>query len=353
MRIIILIFNAFRDLIIRYLPRMRKKGGFAFIVHPRNMPDVYRKYPFFKILPISFLEWFLRHYWPVILSKTEGLKDKNDKEVSGWIITIPLTAEQMLKDKNLAKKKILQAIKLAEKMGAKIIGLGAFIVSITNGGKDIINHTKTFITTGNSLMAGITVSAIKDILKNNPDKKNIAIIGATTFIGSAVSKLLAENNFDSLILIGKTIEHINKLKDEINEVNKSLKTTSSVNIGDIIQADIIVIATSAQNIGIKSEYIKINAVIYDTSQPKSIPEEILNKRKDIKYIEGGLVKTPGVNYHFNFGIEKETAFACLGETMILAAENMDNHYSIGDLDTEKIMNISKLAEQYKFKTSSL
>ena len=345
-----LILHAFRDLAIRYLPRMRKKGGFAFIVHPRNIPDVYRKYPFLKFLPVPALEWFLCHYWPVVLSEVEGLKDKDGKSVKGWITSIPLTAEQMMKDKKLALKKTIQAVRLAEKMGAKIIGLGAFIVSITNGGKDIINHSKAFITTGNSLMAGITVSAIKDILKNNPDKKNIAIVGATTFIGSAVSKLLAENSFDSLILIGKTLEHINELKNEINEVNKSLKTIATVKISDINQADIIIIATSVLNLGISSEYIKHNTVIYDTSQPKNISEEILNKRKDIKYIEGGLVKTPGINYHFNFGIEKETAFACLGEIMILAAENINRHYSIGDLDTEKIMNISKLAEQYNFKT---
>ncbi len=350
MKLVRLIFQAFRDLIIRYLPRIRKMGGFAFIVHPRNIPDVYRKYPFLKILPAPALELFLRYYWPVVLSKVEGLKDKNGKEVPGRIITISLTAEQMLKDKKLAKKKILQAVRLAEKMGAKMTGLGAFTSSITDGGNDLVNKATTYITNGNSLTAGITVSAIEKITKNDPDKKTVAIIGATTFIGNAISKLLAKNKFNSLILVGKTMEHIDELKSEINSINNSTKIIATTQISYISNVDIIIIATSAINLNIKSEYISHGAIIYDTAQPKNIPEEILNQRKDIKYIEGGLIKTPGINYHFNFGIPKETIFACLGETMILAAEDITQNYSIGNLNIEKIMNIAELAEEYNFKT---
>ena len=106
MKVVVLILHAFRDLLVRYLPRMRKRGGFGFIVHPRDIPDVYRKYPFLKFLPIPALEWFLRHFWPVVLSEVEGMKTLDGKPVKGWIITIPLTAKQMLDDRNLAKKKI-------------------------------------------------------------------------------------------------------------------------------------------------------------------------------------------------------------------------------------------------------
>ncbi|KKQ23003.1 MAG: hypothetical protein US36_C0006G0002 [Candidatus Wolfebacteria bacterium GW2011_GWC1_37_10] len=59
-----LIIHAFRDLIIHWLPNFKKKEyAFAFLVHPRNIEDTFRKYPFFRHLPENFLLWFLRNFW--------------------------------------------------------------------------------------------------------------------------------------------------------------------------------------------------------------------------------------------------------------------------------------------------
>lgn len=349
MKAMILIIHAFRDLIIRYLPRMRKKGGFAFIVHPRNIPDVYRKYPFLKILTIPLLEWFLLHYWPVILSEVEGMKTLDGKSVKGWIITIPLTAEQMLENRELAKKKILQAIRLAEKMGANITGLGAFISSVTHAGEDIVNCSKTFITSGNSLAAGVTIAAIEKILNNINHKINLAIIGATGSIGSAISKILASrDDFNPLILVGRTQEHLEELKNEIIKINLSKKISITTEINDIKTADIIIVATNAKDAIIRPEHLKQDALIYDITQPRNTSKEVEEKRKDVKLIDGGLVKTSDINYHFNFGIPLETAFSCLAETMILAAENINKHYSLGKVEVEKVEEISNLAEKYNF-----
>ena len=45
-------------------------------------------------------------------------------KVKGFILTVPLTAKQMLEDREFAVKRIIDTIKLAEKL-AKIVGLGA------------------------------------------------------------------------------------------------------------------------------------------------------------------------------------------------------------------------------------
>lgn len=352
MKAVVLTLHAFRDLVIRYLPRMRKRGGFAFIVHPRNIPDVYRKYPFLKILPIPALELFLRHFWPVVLSEVEGMRTLDGKPVRGWIITIPLTANQILDDSELAKRKIFQAIGLAEKKGARITGLGAFISSVTRGGKDIVDKAKTFITNGNSLVAGVIVSTIEKFLKESSYKSNtnIAIIGATGSVGSAVSKILASrNDFNSLILVGKTPEHIDELKNSIKEFNNSVKIITTTNLKDIINADIVIVATNAKDAIIHPEHLKQNAFVYDITQPKNTSEKVIKQRKDAKFIDGGLVSTLGINYHFNFGIPLETAFACLAETMILAAENINKHYSLGKVEVEKVEEILELAKKYNFK----
>ncbi|MEK7657781.1 MAG: hypothetical protein AAB366_01150 [Patescibacteria group bacterium] len=56
MKSLILVFHAFRDLLIRHLPNLREKeNSFAFLVHPRDTKDVYRKYPFAEYLPENML----------------------------------------------------------------------------------------------------------------------------------------------------------------------------------------------------------------------------------------------------------------------------------------------------------
>src|SRR3989344_4183568 len=139
MKFLSLIYGAVSNLIVRYLPNFNKnKNYFAFIAHPRNLKDATNKFFFLKFLPKPILLLFLKHMWPVIASEITDFKDLNGKPVRGYFIVISMLPEQMLKDKKYATKKIIQAINLAKKRGANIVGLGALTSSVTNGGKDLI-----------------------------------------------------------------------------------------------------------------------------------------------------------------------------------------------------------------------
>ena len=345
----VLILAGFRDLFIRLLPRMRKRGGFAFFVHPRNISDTYRKWPFLKLFPVPWVEWFLQRYWPIILSEIEGVKKLDGTPVRGWLITIPITAEQMLADRELAKKKIVQAVKLAEKMGAQIVGLGAFTSSITKGGEELLEKVNINLTNGNGLTSAITVADIKDLILRNPDKKILGVVGATGSIGSAVSKFLAkEKVFDSMILIGRTPAHLDELKEEIKKIETPTKVEVTNDISRLKEADFVVVATNSNSALLRSEHLKKDAIVYDITQPRNTSEEVINARPDVVFVEGGLVKVNGINFHFNFGLPRDTAFACLGETMLLAAEGICENYSIGKISVDKLEGIYQIFEKYPF-----
>ena len=112
-----LVFHAFQDLIVRLLPNFKKEYSFAFLIHPRNIQDVYRKYPFAKIFPIKN-RMVPSIFLPIIASEITGLKiSKTGKEIKDILLAF-LLAKQMLEERELAKR-IIQAIKLAEKKGAK------------------------------------------------------------------------------------------------------------------------------------------------------------------------------------------------------------------------------------------
>ena len=97
----------------------KRKIEFAFIVHPRNTYDIFRKYNFLKIFPRFVVDLFLLFMWP-----TYGGSIKIDQGEEGirWgaIIISPLTGKQMLKYRKLAANVVFMASKLARVYTARI-----------------------------------------------------------------------------------------------------------------------------------------------------------------------------------------------------------------------------------------
>ena len=171
---------------------------------------------------------------------------------------------------------------------------------------------------------------------------------ATGSIGRAVTELLALQHPKALILIGRTPAHLAELENVIKARISKTDLIISTDIAQIQSADIVIVATASPEVLIRPEYLKQQAIIYDVSQPQNISPDIAQKRPDVLVIDGGLVSTPGINYHFNFGCPKEVAFACLAETMLLAAQNTSEGYSIGAVDFGKIDRITQIARNYHF-----
>ena len=351
-----LIFYTFRDLIIRFIPKrignlLVKPGEFAFLVHPMDLLDFYKKYPFSKKIPKRILYFCCKHLWPIIISEITGAKNKKNNEIKGYIIGCSMTAKQMLGNRKLAEKRVIQAVKLSEKIGAKIIGLGALTSSVTQGGGSLLNKVKIAITNGNSYTAAITIEAIekiKNLLRVRYGDLIIAIVGATGSIGKAVSVNLAKKKFKKLILIGKTIESLKFLEEEISK-NTVVKTKFTNKINNIKEADLVIVATSAIGAIIKKEYVKKGSIIYDITQPRNVSPEILKEMPSLLVIDGGLVEASGINYNFDLGIPRQTMFACLAETIILASEGRFRDFSTGDVTNNRIKEISSLANKYQYK----
>lgn len=164
-----------------------KKSGFAFIVHPRGFHDVYRTAPFFKFIPKIFVEFILSRIGPVTVSEINGFVDQNNVPLAGLIISCPLMATQLMKDRSLASRKIIEAARLAEKYGAKYIGLGALSGSVTRGGLDLIESgIQGHITTGRSYTAHNVSAYALDALKEtqlHPNEILIGILGAAGGVG--------------------------------------------------------------------------------------------------------------------------------------------------------------------------
>ena len=343
---------------LRYLPNFHKKDySFAFLVHPRNTADIYKKYPFFKYFPDKFTDWVLRHFWPVVVSEIEGVKSvKNSKDIRGFILTVPLTAKQMLEDREFAVKRIIDTIKLAEKLGAKIVGLGALISSLTKGGLDLVDKVKPKITTGHALTTHTVTSNLfrfVELFKLDKNKVLVAIVGATGSIGSSSLKVLARAGYDNFLLVDieRKAHFFDNLVAYLKKINPDIKVKTSSHIRDIKEADFIITATNAPEAVVTSEDLKSGAVIIDDAQPSDVSPEVFD-RDDVIAVEGGLIYTPNIKNHFNMGLkDRYDNFSCMGEIMVLSAHEYDHNYVINKPTLELIDEISSMAHKMGIRLS--
>jgi len=356
-----LLIHSLRDFFLVYIPdhlASKNKYRFAFLVHPRNVTDVYRKYPISKFLPRSILESLLTLYWPVVITKITGLISQRKKEaVEGYIISIPLTARQMIENRALALKKITRAIMLAKKLGVRLIGLGGLTSSVTRGGQDILHINGIGITTGHAYTAhNIRQNLLEliSIFEFNREKIILAIVGAGGSIGSTSAILAAHSGIRNFILIDVSRKN-NRISDTLNSltrINPNIDVFISHKISDIKNADIVIAATNAPEALIKSDDLKSGAIVLDDAQPSDVDPEVL-KREDVLVVEAGVVHTPNIHNHFDFNLKsKNDNFCCLAEVLILASQEFRSHYIINRPTIEQIEDIAVLGNKLGFRIAS-
>lgn len=326
---------------------------FAFMIHPIELSDIYRKLKFMKKLPEGAVEGIVKRFPPLKISHITGVKsDYNETE--GYFVACPLTTKQMMQlPEEYVIDKIIKTGKLAEKLGAKILGLGAFTAVVGDAGITVAKNLNIPVTTGNSYTVATAIEGTKkasEIMGKNIKDAQVLIIGAAGSIGNVCAQILAKD-CRFLTLAGRHIQKLEKVADKIlKDTGLSVMITSNVKKA-IRKADVIITVTSSLDAIIEAEDLKPGAVVCDVSRPRDVSKEVAQKRNDVLIIEGGVVKVPGdVNFNFNFGFPPKTSYACMAETMMLSLEGRFESFTLGrDLTVEQVKEISCIANKHGFK----
>ena len=313
-----------------------QENTFAFIIHPIDPKgDVTRKYPFLgRVLPESMIHFLCTFWPPVYISQIDGITSKSTgSRVTGWFIAAPYTPQRMLEiPERAVYRKIIETGHLAEKLGARILGLGAFTSVVGDAGITIAENLDIPVTTGDAYTVAIATQAILEaarLMEINLSEAKTAIVGATGAIGSTCAELLA-TEVSHLILIGRNEEKLEAVRERCEEGSAELVTSTNINL--IHEADLIMTVTSATEAIIEPKHLKPGAVVLDVARPRDVSKRVAAERKDVLVIEGGMVEVPGpVDYHFNFGFPPGKAYACMAETMVLAMEGRYEDYTLGRL----------------------
>jgi fatty aldehyde-generating acyl-ACP reductase len=331
---------------------------FAFIVHPLEAKDIARKYPLLNRLPESMLESFICRMRPMRVSEIKGVQGADGVKAEGWFVGCPLTARQMVQlPLSRVMDKIIATAKLAEELGAPLVGLGAFTAVVGDGGISIAKAVNIAVTTGNSYTVASALDGVDyaaGLLEKDLSKAHFAVLGATGSIGKACARLMTERGY-TVELVGRDKSRLQNMAVEFNR-DYGILPPISVDIDDsLTRADVVIAVTSSIESVVSADKIKTGAIICDVSRPRNVSVAVAKQRPDVFVFEGGVIEVPGqVDFGFDFGFPKKTSYACMAETMILALENRYENYSLGkNLDVEKVKNIRELADKHGFRLAGL
>ena len=331
-------------------------NSFAFMIHPiEPQRDVARRFPLLGKLPPGIIDYFSRFFPPVRLSHIVGIRSKaTGDEIEGWLLACPMTPRRILEvPLPVAYRKIIQTGHLAERLGARILGLGAFTSVVGDAGITVSKHLAIPVTTGNSYTIAVAVEAALAAaarMELDPAHCTGAIVGAYGSTGQACAQLLARS-VPHLLLIGRDLERLAGVQRLVE--GAGAKTSSTSRLDAIRQADIVLTVTSSIEPIIEAEHLKPGAVVCDVARPRNVSRQVVETRDDVLVIEGGIVNMPGdADFGFDFGFPPGKAYACMAETAILALEGRYECYTIGrDISMDQVNEIAELGTRHGFGVS--
>lgn len=329
---------------------------FAFIIHPIDpKKDVSRKWPWLgRLLTPEQVDFFSLFFPPVYISEITGIRSASTgRELRGWFVACPFTPQRMMTlPEERVYRKIIATGRLAERLGARILGLGAYTSVVGDAGITIARALDVPVTTGDAYTIAMAVEAVRraaEIMGIALGQAHAAVVGATGAIGQVCAELLARD-VARLTLVSRRPDALAALRERCAAAGSAELITSTDPVS-IYDADLVLTVTSAITAVIEPEHLKPGVVVCDVARPRDVSRRVGEQRDDVLVIEGGMVEVPGdVDFHFDFGFPPRMAYACMAETMALALEGRYEDYSLGkQISRARVEEISAIAARHGFR----
>lgn len=330
---------------------------FAFIIHPIDpKKDVSRKYPLLgRVLTEGQINFFSRFFPPVYISEITGIRSEaTGREIKGWFIACPFTPDTMLRlPVERVYNKIVACGEMADRLGARLLGLGAYTSVVGDAGETIARRLEMPVTNGDAYTVYMAVAAVREAARRmdlSLADSSAAVVGATGVIGRVCAQILARE-VGTLTLVGRRMDALEAVREQCE--GHRAQVTASADVRAIYTSDLILTVTSATTTVIEPQHLKPGAVVCDVARPRDVSRRVADHRDDVLVIEGGMVEVPGpVDFGFDFGFPPGKSYACMAETMVLALEGRYADYSVGKhISLAQVEEIGRMAARHGFRLS--
>jgi len=341
----------------------------AFLIHPLTLEDFWQS-PRFRwarplvrlgLLKQAWVERLAERFRPMKVGEVRGVRTADGREVLCHLISAPLLPHQIKEKPELAVKRAIQGARLAQELGATVVGLGAFWSVVGEKGKAVQEAVPGIeVTNGGAYTAGTVKAAIPALLAHFAQggkdlrKTTAAVVGANGVVAFGIARQIAPL-VGRLILVGRDLERLKRaaesLRKNLERKGEAPEILATTEIAAIREADLVFTATSDPNPVIYPEHVKPGAWIYDEGVPPDVHPSV-KEVPGVRVIPGGVVRLPveaRATLDLHFGAPDQVP-ACLAETMILAAEEAFDRKSLGgEIRAENIQFFVERAEALGFR----
>ena len=345
---------------------------FAFVIHPLSQ-EYFKKVKPIELLSqvsppvlMNTLEKAMAYAPPFVYSRVTGIQSPTGVEAEGWLISVGGTPKEIMRHSpEFTYRRLLDAAAMSKRLGAQIMGLGAFTKVVGDAGLTVAKRAPLPITTGNSYSASGALWAAHDallrmrLLPAPKGKQRVKfkamVVGATGAIGSVCARLLAKAA-EEVYMVSPDTAKLLALKESILLETPDAKVFLSARADkDIAEMDMIVTATSGAGKKVLDIMkVKPGCVITDVARPLYLPASEVAKRPDVLVIESGEILLPGDVQMKNIGLPKGVAYACLAETIVLALEGRFENFTVGRaIEWEKVREIYQLGLKHGMKLAAI
>jgi len=347
----------------------RRKSRFSFVIHPLSTEYFKNVEPLGHLTSIpgmtQVVEKAVAYIPPFVYSHVSGIVSETGDEAEGWLITVGGTPKQMLAHPpEFTYARLLEAAELSRRLGAQLMGLGAFTKVVGDAGVTVAKQARLPVTTGNSYSASGALWAAHEavrrlgIVEIDDDgilRGKAMVVGASGAIGAACARLLALAS-DELWLVSPETAKLLQLKQDIERDNPRatvhVATDPSAALSEV---DVIVTATSAAGHKVLDIMrVKPGCVITDVARPLDMSPEDVAKRPDVLVIESGEIELPGEVRMRGIGLPDRVVYACLAETIVLALEGRYENFTVGrSISWPKVKEIYRLGLKHGMKLATI
>ena len=357
---------------IVYPNGFKRVNRFAFVIHPLSQ-EYFKKVKPIELLSqvsppvlMNSIEKIMAYAPPFVYTRVTGIQSPTGVEAEGWLISVGGTPREIMRhDPEFTYRRLLDAANMARRLGAQIMGLGAFTKVVGDAGLTVAKRAPLPITTGNSYSASGALWAAHDailrmrLLPIPKGKERVKfkamIVGATGAIGSVCARLMARAA-EEVYMVSPESAKLLALKESILKDSPGAKIFLSSSADKCI-ADMDMVVTATSGAGKKVldiMKVKPGCVITDVARPLDLPPSEVAKRPDVLVIESGEIQLPGDVQMKNIGLPKGLAYACLAETIVLALEGRFENFTVGRaIEWEKVREIYQLGLKHGMKLAAI
>mgnify|MGYP001546216746 CR=1 FL=1 len=300
---------------------------------------------------------------PPQLVETFDVTSPAGKTITGAYIDSCFVPEMLSRFKT-ARRKVLNAMELAQKKGINITALGGF-TSIIFENFNLLQHQHVRsttlnwerFTTGNTHTAWVISRQVEinaPRLGIDLSRARVAVVGATGDIGSAVCRWLSQRtNAGELLLVARQQQPLLDLQTEL-EGGRILSLEEA-----LPEADVVVwVASMPRTLEIDAASLRKPCLMIDGGYPKNLDARVAGP--GVHVLKGGIVEF-GSDIGWNMmelaemDKPQRQMFACFAEAMLLEFEACHTNFSWGrnNITLEKMDFIGAASRRHGFTTLNL